>query len=84
MNGSSPPAPRGHVHPHDEAANELRVSKPGYSGIAALRHFEPPSGKYLLGESGQPTPSHHQVCVVTTGEEREHVEPTGPRGDVPG
>jgi len=45
---------------------------------------------------GQQTPSHHQVWVVMTGEEREDVEPTGayfarrgratkprPRGDVP-
>ena len=51
---------------------------------------KPPSGKYLLGEGGQQTalapPSlgrGNWRGLPASGEEREHVEPTGPRGDVP-
>jgi len=36
------------------AGSSIRTRSP-------LRHFEPPSGKYLLGESGRLTSSHHQV-----------------------
>jgi len=51
---------------------------------------KPPSGKYLLGEGGLPAsgavsrpPSHHQVWIVMTGEEREDGESATRRADRP-